>query len=869
MLKKHKQQRIIDQIRLDKRIKMSNKFSNTYGLIIFVVFIIFAVCGLVLLKKSIINNADAVGYNKASDFARQNKTLYLNKVNNLDLVVFFSSAIFEKNSTYKDSNVSFEAWLVSVEHILESKQNIFEYNIYANLNGVIYPRSKHISVATKKIIDEAIREAVKHKNETIFVPHSDVFTNSGGYALAQTIGRGADAIIIDYEPKQKSLYNISEHVADSNNFYLNDSHNYYLIDNEGSLIYYYDNIGLNFRETQQSIYRHFKTLTSDVESIQNKKAIYYNTSDGKKMCAYVIQDPDTGWYSIATLPYDEVIADFNTVTYIFIILSAFLLLTQWIMLLREHNLSAKVEMSNEALKVVGNSYQAIIRINFKNASFSILKAPDVLRQQLGDSTDFRELKRKLRQFIHQDHLDSFLDNYSLSNMEHLSINKIRDTGHDYLVKFYGDQYKWYNIRLLFDESLDLHESILSLKLVDDEKIRENTERELLKNALQSAKNSEEAKQAFYSSMSHDMRTPLNGIIGVCTLARTHLGDPERMSDMLDKISSSSKALLHLVDEILEVAKPKIEQNLEIEACNLKEKLIEDLSIFTFTADQANKKFEMSIDITHENVKCDIKKIRQILNNLISNSLKYSEVNTVVKLSIKEMKVMGAEQFVFVVEDNGIGMSKEFLEKIFEPYSREETKKHVVGTGLGMPIVKNLISLMSGDIKIKSEQGVGTTVTVILPLEACEEQRFDQTEASINDQNAAFDLSGLKILLAEDNKLNMEIATELLEMRGVNLTQAWNGQEAVDKFSQSEINYFDAILMDIKMPILDGCQATMAIRKLDRADARSVPIIAVTANAFSEDISSTIAAGMDAHISKPIDFNVLLTTLNNLINKKKE
>ena len=222
----------------------------------------------------------------------------------------------------------------------------------------------------------------------------------------------------------------------------------------------------------------------------------------------------------------------------------------------------------------------------------------------------------------------------------------------------------------------------------------------------------------------------------------------------------------------------------------------------------------------------------------------------------------------MIADTGIGMSPEFLEHIYEPYARELrfSDRQASGTGLGMSITKNLVAQMGGEIQVESAPGAGSTFTVILPLAAGEEPDHAARPA---EQRGPFSLEGLRVLLAEDNEINMEITTELLQSQGVQVTQAWNGEEAVKLFRECGSFFFDAILMDMQMPVMDGCEAARQIRALDRPDAGAVPIIAVTANAFSEDVSATTAAGMDAHVSKPIDFAVLRQTLERLLSPRTE
>ena len=222
----------------------------------------------------------------------------------------------------------------------------------------------------------------------------------------------------------------------------------------------------------------------------------------------------------------------------------------------------------------------------------------------------------------------------------------------------------------------------------------------------------------------------------------------------------------------------------------------------------------------------------------------------------------------MIADTGIGMSKDYLPHLFEPYSREMRfgERQAVGTGLGMPITQSIVTQMNGEIHVESAPGEGTTFTIVLPF-AVVHKDSGQAEKAKGGEEAAFSLNGRRVLLAEDNEVNMEITTELLTMNGLEVVQAWNGEEAVERFRESGPFFFDAVLMDMQMPVMDGCEASRRIRALRRPDARAVPIVAVTANAFAEDVAATTAAGMDAHVSKPIDFTHLVKVLHGLLNKK--
>ena len=338
---------------------------------------------------------------------------------------------------------------------------------------------------------------------------------------------------------------------------------------------------------------------------------------------------------------------------------------------------------------------------------------------------------------------------------------------------------------------------------------------------------------------------------------------------MEKIENSSRHLIQLVNDILEISRlsqGKIElnnQRMDIRSC-----MEECFSPFKIQAENEGKAFLVEWNITHSLIMGDPVRITQIMNNLLSNALKFTDEGDSVSVEISQVSQNEYVQYKIVVSDTGRGMSEEYLNKIFEPYSRENQtfSRRVSGTGLGMPIVKSIVELLNGSIMVSSRLGQGTTFTVILPFPMVREEEPAPAPAGEEKSEDAGFLAGKRLLLVEDNEVNMELATEMLSINGMEVSQAWNGREAVELFAASEPFFFHAVLMDMQMPEMDGCEAARRIRAMNRPDAGRVPIIAVTANAFAEDIVSTKAAGMDVHVSKPIDFKYLFQVLEKFLKK---
>ena len=389
----------------------------------------------------------------------------------------------------------------------------------------------------------------------------------------------------------------------------------------------------------------------------------------------------------------------------------------------------------------------------------------------------------------------------------------------------------------------------------------------LQKAVEEARAANEAKTRFLFNMSHDIRTPMNAIMGFAELLKTHIDDKEQALDYIEKIHTSSNFLLSIINYVLEMARIESgKATLKTEEGNLEE-LTESLqAVFEPQVKEKKLLYSCKLDVKHKHVICDRTKVREIILNIVGNSLKYTPEGGKVSLYIKESPAENSDEAMFkiVVEDTGIGMSKEYLPHIFEEFTREHstTESKVIGTGLGLPIVKSLVELMHGTIDVESEFSKGTRFEVNLPFKIVpEEDVFKLEEKDV--LNDIKQMKGRKILLAEDNDLNAEIAITILRECGMEADHAEDGEICLRMLKEKPERYYDAILMDIQMPNMDGYETTKRIRKLDDSRAR-IPIIAMTANAFDEDRKRAYDAGMDAHVAKPIDISKLIHTLKGVL-----
>ena len=404
---------------------------------------------------------------------------------------------------------------------------------------------------------------------------------------------------------------------------------------------------------------------------------------------------------------------------------------------------------------------------------------------------------------------------------------------------------------------------------------EQQSKKKLEQALAAAEQASRAKSDFLSSMSHDIRTPMNAIIGMTTLAQAHLDDRGRLEDCLQKISLSSRHLLSLINDILDMN--KIEQSqlvLNREEMRLQEVLDQMISMFAGQAQAKDLHFEVQGQGTSDQAFYgDPLRLNQILINLLGNAFKFTPAGGCVKLGVEKLPSRGGKERVryrFMVRDSGVGMSPEFLGHLFDPFSRGKDTAYVEGSGLGLSITKGLVDLMGGTISVKSQEHRGSTFLVELEFDTVTGyQETEHAPEQTGTETRQLPLSGCRFLVAEDNALNAEILDELLLMKGAQVDVRENGALAVKAFRAAAPGTYDAILMDVQMPVMNGYEAAGAIRAMDRADARTIPIIAMTANAFAEDVQMALEAGMDAHVPKPIDIDKVERLLSDLTAGEKQ
>ena len=467
---------------------------------------------------------------------------------------------------------------------------------------------------------------------------------------------------------------------------------------------------------------------------------------------------------------------------------------------------------------------------------------------------------------YRDKLISFLD---LENVKKALFSKSR-----IMMEVESITLGWIRITMIksdIDDEKQVRHVMLTVQEIDEEKNKDLEREKQLLDAMEEAKRANNAKTGFLSRMSHDIRTPINGIMGMLDIALKNTSDEEKVEECLNKIKNASSFLLSLINDVLDMNKLESgEIKIPHKPMNLQEVVSGCIEIISPQLIEKGITLETEFnDNDINNVYGSSLHFRQVLLNVLSNAYKYNVKNGKIFFKIDKLGVeKNIVTYKYTISDTGIGMSEEFQKKLFTPFSQENEGKRSEygGSGLGLSIVKRIVDIIGGTIKVSSKKNQGTTFEITLPFE------IDFNKNEVETKNNEIDVSLLRninVLLVEDNDLNMEIASYSLEENGINVTKAMNGEEAIKAFEESKVNYFDIILMDVMMPVLDGCEATKRIRKLNRKDAKMVPIFAMTANAFAEDVEATKEAGMNEHITKPIDNKELLSKMCKYLRKNEK
>ena len=534
------------------------------------------------------------------------------------------------------------------------------------------------------------------------------------------------------------------------------------------------------------------------------------------------------------------------------------------------------------LTALTDDYDVLIRSDIDHDTFAVLRTNDSYLVHCPELYSYRTLSAFLDRLSHlnEEEYEAF---HACVNRESILRHMMKDHAlyHNFRLTDRSGNSETYQVKIVpvgvWSES---HRILLGIHNIEETVRAEEIQRRMLQEALDKAEYANKAKTSFLSNMSHEIRTPMNAIIGLDNIALSDPGLTPQAREHLEKIGASARHLLGIINDILDMSRIESgRMELRDEEFSFRE-FLDHINVMVGgqCADKGLTYECRIIGKTEDYYIGDETKLKQVLINILGNAVKFTPASGSVTFTVEQ--TTGFEDYRslrFTVSDTGIGMSKEYIPKIFEAFSQETegTSNKLGSTGLGMAITKSIVSMMNGDIAVESEKGVGSTFIVTVTLKGSDHQEREEREPALPDEPnaaaheeqdgaAATELAGRNVLVVEDMELNAEILMDLLEMEDVRSEHAENGQLAVEMFSEHPAGYYDAILMDVRMPVMNGLEATRAIRALDRQDAKRIPIIAMTANAFDEDVQQTLQAGMNAHLSKPVEPEHLYRTLCELI-----
>ena len=523
---------------------------------------------------------------------------------------------------------------------------------------------------------------------------------------------------------------------------------------------------------------------------------------------------------------------------------------------------------SEIILAIATLYVTIVHVNVKERTYELLEGYDLVQKILGQKGKIDDVmerlpaafaalewREKYREFLDFDTLAERLRNTNFVSNEFVNING-----------------EWRVSRFIVksrDTQGNVVDVLYVVRDITEEKLRELMYQKQLKASMEDAQRANISKTAFLQRMSHDIRTPLNGIVGMIHIAEKHKNDVAKLREFRQKVLQSTDYLQKLINNVLDIS--KLESGslmLEYKSFDLVELLSNNMTVVAMSAYENGVRFEGGVEantIRHRYLIGSPVHLSRVLMNLASNAIKYNHFHGTVNVHCEELSDDGnMAVFKFVCSDTGLGMSEEFQKHAFDVFAQEGKQSTTTfsGSGLGLSIVKDIIELMGGMIELESKENVGSTFTVTVPFKI--DHLVENNDSQKDSCSQSMELSGKRVLLVEDNAINMEIAHAILEEEHLNITEAKNGKEALEIFQNSKLNEYDVIIMDVMMPVMDGLEATKAIRMLEREDAKRIPIIAMTANAFEEDRKACLDAGMDEHIGKPIDIPLLKRTITKAI-----
>ena len=823
-----------------------SKYKLYYRIIFVVVFIVLVASGIIYTQYRFKQNAYALGVEAVSGFSA--KAEYT--INAYHVAIDFASTYVENLIRNNADSEKIFKWLIVFNNNLSKNVSNNATHSYIIFDDNFFCSShRHTEMDKMPIKNIWYQEALNAEfDKTFFTSlYKDESTNEYVFTIYKKIKVDDKVVIIASDIIVNTLK--KEWFKNTSKL---DKNVYILTNFNGDVVF----TTFDMDKVVDQQYRFYNVIKEIKKRDTRIGLIEDKFSLSPRFALFYLYDKNNHFVSMVAVPVSEINGLSNSLFMEYFLIILALALVMSALYWKEKNSIEKIILSNDIINIVGSAYYLIFSINIKKDRYTVIKSNEEVERYVPAEGKYSDLHKLLAMIVEKGAQLDFNSSFSIENIRKLTEEDKVDFGGDFQ-RILMEGFKWINIRLLYDKSVQKDYAVLCFKERDIEKKRELEHIKLLEESVEAMKDASVSKSMFYSGLSHDMRTPLNAIIGLTDLVEYHIKDEEKIKDYMDKMKFAGNQLITLIDNFLDYSKNEFEKvDTEVTNFNLKEYLSELVNVFKLVAKNDGKKFIYNYNVKHNNLKGNTAKLYRIITNLLGNSFKYSRQDDTITFDVKEITSQGCPNFQFIISDTGIGMSEEFINKVCSPYQREkrfDTSK--AGVGLGMAIVQNYVQYLNGDMQIESQLNKGTTITITLAFELADDYIKEEEV-----DNKTYDISGFSILVVEDNNVNMYLVTELLSLHNVKVTQAWNGKEAVDIFSSNPAGTFDVILMDLQMPVMDGIEAAKTIRKLDRKDAQDIPIIALSANVYTEDVAASSAAGMNGHLVKPINFDTLCKTV---------
>lgn len=824
-----------------------SKYKLYYRIIFVVVFIVLVASGIIYTQYRFKQNAYALGVEAVSGFSA--KAEYT--INAYHVAIDFASTYVENLIRNNADSEKIFKWLIVFNNNLSKNVSNNATHSYIIFDDNFFCSShRHTEMDKMPIKNIWYQEALNAEfDKTFFTSlYKDESTNEYVFTIYKKIKVDDKVVIIASDIIVNTLK--KEWFKNTSKL---DKNVYILTNFNGDVVF----TTFDMDKVVDQQYRFYNVIKEIKKRDTRIGLIEDKFSLSPRFALFYLYDKNNHFVSMVAVPLSVMNGSVNSLYLSYAAIIIIMALLVGFLYIKEKHSIEKIDLSKDIINIVGSAYSSIFSINIKKDRYTVIKSNEEVERYVPAEGKYSDLHKLLAMIVEKGAQLDFNSSFSIENIRKLTEEDKVDFGGDFQ-RILMEGFKWINIRLLYDKSIQKDYAVLCFKERDIEKKRELEHIKLLEESVEAMKDASVSKSMFYSGLSHDMRTPLNAIIGLTDLVEYHIKDEEKIKDYMDKMKFAGNQLITLIDNFLDYSKNEFEKvDTEVTNFNLKEYLSELVNVFKLVAKNDGKKFIYNYNVKHNNLKGNTAKLYRIITNLLGNSFKYSEHGDTISLEVKEIQNQGCPKYKFIITDTGIGMSEEFINKVCSPYQREkrfDTSK--AGVGLGMAIVQNYVQYLNGDMQIESQLNKGTTITITLAFELADDYIKEEEEVD----NKTYDISGFSILVVEDNNVNMYLVTELLSLHNVKVTQAWNGKEAVDIFSSNPAGTFDVILMDLQMPVMDGIEAAKTIRKLDRKDAQDIPIIALSANVYTEDVAASSAAGMNGHLVKPINFDTLCKTV---------